>query len=218
MRVAPLGLSYHLPDRDVLDLEGAKVAALTHGHSLGYMPAAVLTHIVNIGVYGGCKAGSSLEDAVHGAMHTVLGLFAQDAFLPALQELVTRAVRLSKNGKDDTENIRSLAEGWVAEETLAIAIYCSLRYHDDFSKGIIAAINHSGDSNSTGAVTGNIILGAWLGYSAIGQKWKEQLELKEVILELADDLCYGCPLSEYSPMRNPVWASKYLECKYSREY
>lgn len=215
MRVAPLGLYYHLSDRDMLDMEGAEVAALTHGHSLGYMPAAVLTHIVNIGVYGGCGAGSSLEDAVHEAMQTVSGLFVQDAFLTDLQELVARAVRLSKNDKKDTENIRSLGEGWVAEETLAIAIYCSLRYQDDFSKGIIAAVNHSGDSDSTGAVTGNI-LGAWLGYSAIEQKWKEKLELGEIILELADDLCYGCPLTENRSVHDPVWKSKYLECRYSK--
>ena len=54
----------------------------------------------------------------------------------------------------------------MAEETLAIAIYCSLKYQNDFSKGIIAAVNHSGDSDSTGAVTGNI-LGALLGFDAI---------------------------------------------------
>lgn len=69
---------------------------------------------------------------------------------------------------------------------LAIAIYCSLRYKDDFSSGIIAAVNHDGDSDSTGAITGNI-LGALVGYDAIEEKWKQNLELADIILEMADD-------------------------------
>ena len=99
--------------------------------------------------------------------------------------------------EDDLENIRSLGQGWVAEETLAIAIYCSLKYTDDFSKGIIASVNHSGDSDSTGAVTGNI-LGALVGYGKIDDKWKYNLECSDVILEIADDICHGCLMSEYS--------------------
>lgn len=58
MRVAPVGL-FFAPDsggfrREDIDRTGAEAAAITHGHSLGYIPAAVLTHIVNVGVYGGC--------------------------------------------------------------------------------------------------------------------------------------------------------------------
>ena len=79
----------------------------------------------------------------------------------------------------------------MAEETLAIALYCALRYEHDFSGGLIASVNHGGDSDSTGAVTGNI-LGAINGYDAIEDKWKTDLELSNVILEMADDLCYGC--------------------------
>ncbi len=75
----------------------------------------------------------------------------------------------------------------MGEETLGIALYCSLRYQDDFSKGIIAAVNHNGDSDSTGAVTGNI-LGAISGYNAIDNKWKDNLELIDVILKVSDDM------------------------------
>lgn len=92
--------------------------------------------------------------------------------------------------------------GWVAEETLAVAVYCALRYSDDFFKGVIAAVNHSGDSDSTGAVTGNI-LGAWLGCGAIEDKWKQNLELRSIIPGMADDLCYGCPLEAYHEDRDP---------------
>ena len=49
------------------------------------------------------------------------------------------------------------------------------------------AVNHSGDSDSTGAICGNI-LGALLGEEAIPQPWREGVELADVVLAVADDL------------------------------
>ncbi len=49
-------------------------------------------------------------------------------------------------------------------------------------------MNHSGDSDSTGAVAGNII-GAILGYSSIPEKYIANLEAHDVIITVADDLC-----------------------------
>ena len=57
---------------------------------------------------------------------------------------------------------------------------------------MIASVNHGGDSDSTGAVTGNI-LGAAIGYEAIPQFFKDDLELHDVILHMADDLYRGEP-------------------------
>lgn len=215
MRAAPMGLAYNPADvsRTAMDREGAEIAAITHGHSLGYIPAAVLTHIVNVAVYGGCPRGNTLLDAVEDAMDAAAELFGGDRHWPEMRALVDRAEALAENDAADADNIHALGGGWVAEETLAISIYCALRYSDDFSKGIIAAVNHSGDSDSTGAVTGNI-LGAWLGCSSIEDKWKHDLELKDIILETADDLCYGCPLSEYSSYEDPRWKRKYVEGRY----
>lgn len=217
MRVAPFGLyyppGYCFESREKLDEAGAELAALTHGHSLGYIPAAILTHIVNAAVYGDCPRGDTLPDAVEDAMDAAARLFGGDAHWPELRTLVARAEELSGNGGSDEENIRALGEGWVAEETLAIAVYCALRYAGDFSRGVIAAVNHSGDSDSTVAVTGNI-LGAWLGYEAIEDKWKKNLELSDVILEIADDLTDECPL-KYE--RDLVWLRKYVDPIKARE-
>lgn len=80
--------------------------------------------------------------------------------------------------------------GWVAEETVAIAVYCSLAYFDNFERAMIASVNHKGDSDSTGAVTGNI-LGAAIGYDTIPQHFKDDVELHDVILHVADDLWRG---------------------------
>lgn len=214
MRVAPLALHYDRPDIKALDMEGAQIAALTHGHSLGYMSAAVLTHIISRIVYPGDEP-RSLKDIVIEARDTVHDLFEHDRHIREQDEIITRAIMLSENDEPDIDNIHRLGEGWVAEETLAIAIYCSLKYQNDFSKALIAAVNHKGDSDSTGAVTGNI-LGALLGFDAIEEKWKKKLELYDVIDEVATDICCGCIFDESEACPDDKWTMKYIDMRRNR--
>jgi ADP-ribosylglycohydrolase len=77
--------------------------------------------------------------------------------------------------------------GWVGEEALAISLYCALVAGDDFTHGLLLAVNHSGDSDSTGSITGNI-LGLRLGRQAIPERWLAELELRDVIETVAIDL------------------------------
>ena len=49
------------------------------------------------------------------------------------------------------------------------------------------------------------------GYENIEEKWKKNLELRDVIIEMADDLCYGCLMDEYSNYRDPDWVRKYMD-------
>ncbi|MDD6700710.1 TIGR02452 family protein [Mogibacterium kristiansenii] len=207
MRVAPVALNYKHMEMGTLDMEGAQIAAITHGHSLGYMPAAIVTHIINCIVFGEEK--KTLKNIVIEARDKVAEIFREDRHLKELTDIIDLAIELSGNEADDLDNIHRLGEGWVAEETLGIALYCALRHQDDFSAGVISAVNHKGDSDSTGAVTGNI-LGALLGYDAIEEKWKTNLELIDVIIEMADDLCHGCQMSEFGHYEDPDWIRKYI--------
>lgn len=186
MRVAPVGLRY-APDvmspEALADL-GAKTAAITHSHPLGYISAALLALIVNALVY---DENPCVSKAVDRGMEVIKSLYNGNEYLDYFVSLISKAVALSSNSDTDENNIKSLGEGWVAEETIAIAVYCALRYKTDFDSAIIASVNHSGDSDSTGAVTGNIV-GALVGCVAIPDKWKNGLELKDIILTIADDL------------------------------
>ena len=213
MRTAPLALAYrpgenYYGSQASLDKEAAEIAAITHGHSLGYMPSAVLNHIISRILTA--RSDMTLKEMILDAAETAEEIFAGDSFLPELIDIIHLAVHLSENNERDIDNIHFLGEGWVAEETLGIAIYCALKYQDDFSKAIITSVNHNGDSDSTGAVTGNI-LGAWAGYEAIDEKWNKDLELFDVILEMADDLCDGCRMSEPSCSEDPAWFTKYMK-------
>lgn len=182
MRVSPIAFLNSKSEFE-LDKLAAKAAAITHGHPLGYLPAALLVHIIHKTIFD--KKECTLHNIVNDSVKEFSKSFA---FAPCLSELlaiVYKAIEFSDNKRSDIENIKELGEGWVAEETLAIAVYSALRHSDDFSAAIVAAVNHDGDSDSTGAVTGNI-LGAYLGEVGIDPKWIERVELNDLIKRYAN--------------------------------
>jgi ADP-ribosyl-[dinitrogen reductase] hydrolase len=87
---------------------------------------------------------------------------------------------------DPQAAIDRLGTGWVAEEALAISLYCALTA-SDFATGVLRAVNHGGESNSTGAMTGSI-MGAMLGRDAIPPDWVAGLEARAVIEQVGADL------------------------------
>lgn len=213
MRVAPVGLYFGNKQnytQKQIDRIGAEVAAITHGHELGYLPAAALVHIISLLAH---HDGISILAAVKDAMAAMGEQFANATHLDVLLALMQKAIDLATTQLPDIDAIRELGAGWVAEETLAIAIYCTIKYAHDFDKALIAAVNHDGDSDSTGSVTGNI-LGAFLGLDAIATKYIDHLELKNIILEIADDLYHDCQMTEYGSHYDDIWVRKYVDCTY----
>lgn len=212
MRVAPIGLYFCDKNNKIeeADIIGAEAAVLTHGHELGYIPAAMLVHII----LRICQNGDSIKEAVEDAVRVMPEIFPKAKHMNDLLNLIKKAVELSKKDIGDFNAIKRLGEGWTGEEALAIAVYCALKYPRDFEKGIIAAVNHGGDSDSTGAIAGNI-LGASMGYDAIPKKFIDNLELKDVILEVAEDLYNDCKISEWGP-GDEKWESKYVRMDYRK--
>lgn len=186
---------------------GRRDAALTHGHPLGVEPsgwlAATVANIVNQGYLY-----DRLEDAF------VSGIMINDAAYPfpseEHQELINMAVTLAYDlNVSDIDAIHMLGEGWVAEEALAIAVFCAVRYQDDFAKAIRVAVNHKGDSDSTGAICGNL-LGAWLGKEKVAEAFDlNNLELCDVIETIAEDLYTAIRKPIPKPGENKVWDRKY---------
>jgi ADP-ribosylglycohydrolase len=52
---------------------------------------------------------------------------------------------------------------------------------------VIIAVNNGGDSDSTGLIAGHL-LGVQYGAAAIPARWFKQLELREVIAQIAEDI------------------------------
>jgi ADP-ribosylglycohydrolase len=191
MRVAPVGLLYD--DPGVAFRVGSETAAITHGHPSGYLSAGCQAAIIAL-----LRAGAAMDEAVNASV-TMLAKWAGHQECLAI---VTRAVALAGSGRaPSAEAVESVGEGWTGEEALAIAVYCALVAHDHFARGVTLAVNHSGDSDSTGAICGNL-LGASLGVAAIPSAWLADLELREELKALASDL--------ESPMpEDAAWAARY---------
>lgn len=212
MRVAPVGLYLPKHSENIAEIDriGAEIAAITHGHPLGYIPAAAMVHIISRCTF----SDMSLEKIVTEAIETVVAIYKSKPHIDEFERIMNKAIHLTHQDLNDLEAIREIGQGWVAEETLAIAVYCTLKYPNDFVKAVTTSVNHGGDSDSIGAVTGNII-GAYLGRQHIPDEFIEPLELKEVISEIAVDLFEDCKIREYGDYQDDKWYSKYCTGEYS---
>lgn len=192
MRVAPIGLygaTHGWSLEETAKLAG-EVAELTHLHPLSTYSSAAMAVIVQLCVSGDEKIDSSrFKTIVEKSLEVVSGVYGADApSMDDFKKLIRKALRLEDNLLYDWEIIENgLGGGWVAEETLAIAVFSVIRHIDDFNACMICSVNHGGDSDSTGAVAGNII-GAILGYEAIPDKFTKSIQLKELLITTADAL------------------------------
>ncbi|MDO4232129.1 MAG: ADP-ribosylglycohydrolase family protein [Lautropia sp.] len=176
MRVAPIGLVPWLDDDETFAL-GTSAAGLTHGHPTGKLTGGVLATLIRTAIQGG-----TIPEGLDKARHYLKAAPGHHETLRAIEQ----AQALAASNLSPSEAIARMGEGWVAEEALAISIYCALVARD-FREGIVLAVNHDGDSDSTGAITGNI-LGALWGLESIPTEWLEPLELHDAIRHVADDL------------------------------
>lgn len=235
MRVAPMGLfmaSFKAKNGEgysdaELATAGAEIARVTHKHPLGFLPAAMLTLLLSklaVLPLESCKP--QFVETVEKYIKILDEIYENEytAAKEYLSRLTRKAVTLALSNMPDADAIKQLGEGWTAEETWAIAVFCALRHIDDPAEAIIAAVNHDGDSDSTGSVAGNIV-GAIYGYKALkeqrffcfyGRALEETLELSNIILALADDLYTGCVISEDDPIDTPEkrqWYERYCEMR-----
>ena len=181
MRVAPVGLFWcsfngSFGVERVFE-DGCMCAGLTHGHPSGYLTGGVLSVLIFE-----LLNDKALLDALGAVRILLVAERGHEETLAALD----KAVDLSQSDKPPHIAIGELGEGWVAEEVLAISVYCAL-VAENFEQGVVLAVNHDGDSDSTGSITVNI-LGAMHGTGVISQRWIEPLELREVVEAVASDL------------------------------
>jgi len=176
MRIAPVGLFVADP-RDAFEL-GCRIAAITHGHPSGFLAAGVLASLI-----ASLASGLALEPSLDGALALLRERPSHGECAGALQ----KAFRAFAEREPVPETVESLGAGWVAEEALAIGVYAALAARGEFERGVLLAVNHGGDSDSTGAVAGNI-LGTIVGKEGIPARYLESLELGGAIEEVARDL------------------------------
>lgn len=193
MRVAPIGIFCgahpHIYSYRDISLLAGQAAELTHKHMASTLASALLASSV-----ANCISVENIDLTIFSFIITGGLIMFQEYYPDCLEELkafsrlIEQAMELGKGDVPEREAISRLGEGWVGDEALAIAVFSVMRHIDDFEKCIVCAVNHDGDSDSTGAIAGNLI-GAILGYSAIPRHFLETLEIEPVLVSAADDLC-----------------------------
>ncbi len=175
MRVAPAGLAF--PPGQAFE-QGARFAAITHGAPSGYLPAGVLSSLIAL-----LLEGRPLEEGIALAIDVLQYWPGHEETLAAIET----ALDLAAVDVPPRDALPQLGEGWIGEEALAIALFCSLSSRGDWESAVLAAVNHSGDSDSTGCITG-AILGAVHGVEVLPEPWIAQLESASGIRAVAHDL------------------------------
>jgi ADP-ribosylglycohydrolase len=182
MRVAPVGMffSHWIGDDGQVQRTfqiANDIAGITHGHPRGQLTAGVFAVVVAL-----LLRGTTLNEAIGIAKAELRKHDWHEETLAAIE----LAERLSLSEPNSPDAVRKLGEGWIAEDALAVSLYSAMCARD-FESGVVLAVNHDGDSDSTGSITGNL-LGSIHGIRQIPQRWLEPLELRTVIEEMADDL------------------------------
>ncbi len=178
MRVVPVGLfAQTLCDDDAIFSTARDAAALTHGHPTGSLAAGYLALVISY-----LMTGDKLPRALELAAKELRRRDGHEETMRAIEN----ACALAGRGCTTPEQVELLGSGWTAEEALAIAICCAL-CASNFADGVLMAVNHSGDSDSTGAIAGGI-LGTLHGVAEVPARWLNQLEIGTAIERMALDI------------------------------
>jgi ADP-ribosyl-[dinitrogen reductase] hydrolase len=180
MRIAPVGLAMGRNAKDHAGLvfdHAVRISWITHGHPSGYLSAAAFAVVIH-----GLLLGDTLEQGI--ATARALVSEAQDSGETLAK--IDQAMTLVAADTPPSEALPAIGQGWVGEEALGIAIYCA-GVGRDFASAVRLAVNHDGDSDTTGSLVGQL-LGARDGEDVLPQEWLRELELREAIAAIADDL------------------------------
>lgn len=186
MRAAPIGLV--APDRATAWRWARDTGALTHGHPSGYLSAAAQAVIV-----WDLVRGATLQAAADEA----LALLSAAPHGTETAAALRAGLSLAAQGPPAPAAIERLGGGWVGEEALAIAVACAATVErpaaaaapspEAVAAALFRAVAHGGDSDSTGAIAGNL-LGAQWGLRALPPAWVATVELRDLAERLAADL------------------------------
>ena len=171
MRVAPVAL---MMPRDQVRPIAIETSALTHGHPTDQLAAAAWAEML-----ADVATGAKLEESA--------SAMAEEYEQIENGHETVRAIRKALDATRDgsPEMVESLGGGWTAEEALSIALYACLT-GKTFDDALQIAVLHSGDSDSTGAIAGNM-MGLIDPLAALKHRWAPVIEGADIINRLVRD-------------------------------
>lgn len=171
MRVAPIGYCYqHDPER--LRQMAIASSVITHRHPTGVAAAVAAAYAVKL----------ALDGAPVSEYMARIGAFV-DGLSDELDAALSRVGHAAAWG-DEEAALEHIGEGWVGEEAIALALYCVIRYPDDYVACVRRGANLTGDSDSVASIAGGISA-ARLGINAIPASWHARCENRDYLEDLA---------------------------------
>ena len=174
MRIAPVGL-FHYDAPDLYEKARAS-ASVTHAHPIGVDGAAVLAWAVAQAVKLDPQEPFPFEPFCQG--------FVDFARTPEIRNKMMLVRTLIAEDVPPPDAARQLGRSVAVHESLPFAVYAFLRHPQSFEACLFCAVLHGGDRDTLGAMT-CAISGAYLGVEAIPQAWREKLENRAYIEDLA---------------------------------
>lgn len=145
MRVAPI--AFLNKSLDEIIYLGNMQAAITHGHTEGYLSSGFFAGLINLGL-----KGFSFEESYKEVKSKILKNKESEEFINYLNKLEKNIEVEFKNPNEMTE---ILGEGWTGETALGLAIY-AFKHGKNFEHTLLISTNHKGDSDSTASLAGQL--------------------------------------------------------------
>lgn len=190
MRIAPVavyGFVKGLTLEQTAELAG-EIAEITHLHPLSTYSSAACTALIQLCLKESDVDTEKFVGLVRKSMDITKKLYGDSNDMNFFETYIRDTIEFIGRPEPDWQLIEQrIGEGWVAEESFAIAVFCVARHIDNVRQCVISAVNHGGDSDSTGAIAGNII-GSLLGYNAIPENYRDKLQNIDFIEELCTEI------------------------------
>jgi poly(ADP-ribose) glycohydrolase ARH3 len=174
MRIVPVGLFFHnSPD---LYEKACISASVTHAHPVGEDGAAVQAMAVSLAV--------NLDPKETFPIKVFIKKLIDFAKTPEIQEKIESAQELIKDNAPPSSAAEQLGRTVAVHESLPFALYSFLRHPKSFEDCLFCAILHGGDRDTLGAMA-CAVSGAYVGIESIPQSWRQKLENRSYIEDLA---------------------------------
>ncbi|MEC3954611.1 ADP-ribosylglycohydrolase family protein [Nocardia sp. CDC153] len=206
VRSAPCGLMSSMDHAFELACDAA---ALTHGNPSGWLPAGTLAATI----FGLCR-GLDVRTALEQARAQLVRHRDHEETAQALDAAVRLADTVAFRGRPMPVPgvLERLGSGVIGSEAMALGVCAAVCAENIggtpeqiFRNGVLLSVNHSGDSDSTGAICG-ALLGTRLGVNAIPQPWRARLDAAAAIERLAADFAREFRAAAQQPGSTVPWS------------
>ena len=176
MRIAPIGLFYY-NSQDLYE-KACNSAAVTHTHPVGMDGAAVQAKAISIVVQLDPHDSFPQKEFIERLVHFSRTLEIKKMLI--IRELINTHCPPSLAAE-------RLGRTVSVHESMPFALYSFLKHSKSFADCLFCAILNGGDRDTLGAMACSIS-GAYLGHEYIPKKWREKLENRSHIENLASKL------------------------------